>query len=204
MVETRLINRLHLLLNDHKKENQNCKHCILRYKKSSLVLNLFIGDLAQNFPRIFESTFAPLSSAWQFYTKEEPGLLITTTHSLTRRQNPSPNTIIHIPFMVITKDAGFFKNNLAIHCTENRSHLYDEINSSQRSFRETIVSKFKPARKANRDCLGVLDNHFWRYFMKLEDSFINNDEIIQPYEEEAEEEIPINKQPSLKASEKGN
>jgi len=185
-IGARLANRLQVLLKDHRKENQNCKHCILRYKKSSLILNVFIGDLAQRSKVIEQTPFKELLpiEEGELVVGEALGLLVTMRHSLTLRSNPAVSTVFHLPFFGLTKDVGFFKENIAIHCSENGLSMQRNasIINSEKVENETFISKFRPWVKADRHCLAQLDDNFWSYFRKLEES------LSQPVEREEEDE----------------
>lgn len=104
------------------------------------------------------------------YSKEEPGLLITSRHSLVKGQHPAQTTIFHLPFFVFTKDVGFFKNNMAIHCTENSPTLYLDDSILNKPLTGAVFSKFKPMIKAKKGALSHLDDNFWSYFKDLEES----------------------------------
>mmetsp|Transcript_7153 Transcript_7153/g.6428 ORF Transcript_7153/g.6428 Transcript_7153/m.6428 type:complete len:84 (-) Transcript_7153:1706-1957(-) len=81
-----LKNRLRTLLKDHKSTLKNCKHCILRHKKSLQIMNVFLGDLDQ-FPDIGSTTFAGLVREGGDEYQSIEGLRITVKQTLTKREN---------------------------------------------------------------------------------------------------------------------
>ena len=205
-----MANRLHTLLKDHKEGTKNCKHCILRYKKSSLIMNIFVGDLTKNMEVISDTTFAELASSSSNDLEKGLGLLVTIKHSLTRKENMYHNTILHLPFFVLTKDMGFFKDNIAIHCSEAMPVLVNPAENGPKVSKEAIISKFRPGFRAHKECLANLDEKFWHYFRELEAELSrpkkeagDQGEVIKEIDEEEEDdedenEKLINLLPSLK------
>lgn len=134
-------------------------------------MNVFIGGLLENLEGIVETNFAQLVSPFRDHPKEDAGFFITVRHSLSKAQSPVQANLFHLPFFVLTKDEGFFKKNIAIHCTENSTkvNLNMSMSGQSCSIARPIISSFKPSVKANKNCLSLLDDHFWVYFMSLEE-----------------------------------
>lgn len=102
----------------------------------------------------------------------EPGLLITVKHSLTSRPNAIRRTILHLSLIAITRDTGFFRDNLVVHCSEASPigpQTRDDM--EKRDDRGAVVSKFQPIVRAKKDFTDHLDDSFWGYFLRLERSF---------------------------------
>jgi len=157
-------------------------------------MNVFIGDLAQRYKVIEKTAFKDLVSIEEQQENaigEALGLLVTMRHSLTLRPNPAVSTIFHLPFFVLTKDVGFFKENIAIHSSENGLSMQRNasIINSEKLEDDMFISKFKPLAKAERGCLSQLDENFWRYFMKLEETLTKPVERVE--EEDIADDIPV-------------
>jgi len=170
-------------------------------------MNVFIGDLTKNIDVISGTAFTELVSSTSNDLEKGSGLLITIKHSLTRKQNSFHNTILHLPFMVLTKDMGFFKDNVTIHCSEALPVLVNPGAHGPKLLKEAIISKFRPGVRAKKNCLAMLDEKFWLYFRHLEYELsqpkgekVEIEEVLEEDEEDShdEEERLIDLLPTLK------
>ncbi len=170
-------------------------------------MNVFIGDLTKNTDVITDTAFTELVSSTSNDLERGSGLLVTIKHSLTRKQNSFHNTILHLPFMVLTKDIGFFKDNVTVHCSEALPILVNPQTHGPKLLKEAIISKFRPGVRAKKNCLAMLDEKFWSYFRHLEIELsqpkaekVDIEEVIEEDEEDEhdEEERLIDMLPALK------
>ncbi len=163
-----LINRFKSLRNDHRPSNKACKHCILRYKKSQFMLNVFIGKFDK-----YSMTSDELSPFYHLYgsslnNPHDDGLIFKVVHSIDKHQNRFSQTILHLPFLAITRDLGFFKDNIVVHCSDNQIPLKKSAHHTKFDYSENPIIKIKPLLKANDTFLEYLDDNFWKYFLNLE------------------------------------
>lgn len=173
-----LINRFKVLRNDHKESNKACKHCILRYKKSQTVLNLFFGDLGKYCSTLIATPFHNLYSVLEkdsLSKKMDQGLTISMCHSLSSSEEKVQQTLLYIPFLSLTRDRGFFKDNIIIHCTESSKP------TREGQGKDSIDFKIRPMIKATNQFMANLDEKFWRYFKDFE-KFYRNKEDKPKYE----------------------
>ncbi len=164
-------------LADLKKEHKpasakNCNHCVLIHKKSKIVLNLFIGDLAEYFNELENSPFANLYllNEKDLETKEDySGFSLTFNQSLNPAHINDPKMIFHLPFLSITRDTGFFKDNIIVHSAESQTHnFFNSFENPSFDPKQPLVSSFQPLMKANKDFILQLDGFFWNYFLSTE------------------------------------
>lgn len=162
-----------MLRNDHKESNKACKHCILRYKKSQTVLNLFFGDLGKYCSTLIATPFHNLYSVLEkdsLSKKMDQGLTISLCHSLSSSEEKVYQTLLYIPFLSLTRDQGFFKDNLIVHCTESSKP------SREGQGRDSIDFKIRPMIKVTNQFMANLDEKFWRYFKDFEKFYRNKDD----------------------------
>lgn len=71
--------------------------------------------------------------------------------------------------MSITRDQGFFKDNIVIHSTQGFPFGFG-------SNKECFIKSFKPCILASKDLIYYLDDVFYKYFKHLEKKFIYHSE----------------------------
>ena len=163
-----LIDKLRKLKEDHQEENKNCKHCILLHKKSKLLLNIFFGNIKDYIVKEndFFRDFTGTNNSF-IYNDEATGIIITNKHSMVRDGlEQEANNIVYLPFIAITRDVGFFKDNIIIHCAENP----EKVPMNQNSPADVTV-RLIPEIKSDIQGMNDFDQNFWKYFLKVERSF---------------------------------
>lgn len=133
-----LLEELNFLLRDHLKEGQekkNCKHCIIKFKKSSVIFNLIFGNFWDFFKDFHKTDFFLLERLIKkqmimIEPNDEYGIFIDFFSSQRLKKqiynnlNPDDNgdkkylVSLKWPFLLVTVDTGFFKNNMTIHCSK--------------------------------------------------------------------------------------
>jgi len=107
------------------------------------------------------------------YFKQTPsqGLIVQLVHSLDKPENRLVHTLIDLPFLSITRDQGFFKDNIMVHCTESRS-----VKPGGKMDEESIpMLKLKPLLKTIDQPIDYFDEKFWRYFKQFEKFMKSNE-----------------------------
>lgn len=160
------------LKGDHTKKGvKTCRHCILRYKKSKKILNIFIGDLNLVSGNFEQSTFAELYENWprMMLDQKKSGISFSIQHYVDRQASGVGDICGKITFLSITQDVGIFKNNIMVHMcpsfpenTEN-DNSQSNIHGNAQSFLE-----FYPTIPADNNFLMNLDDNFWKYFREQE------------------------------------
>ena len=142
--------KLHKIKEGHDASGKkSCRHCILRYKKSTKIVNFFIGDLTKVTERddtIAHTTFADLynSEENKDVTEENMGLSFKIINTIRKKKysgqsrNPvgyvmSDNQLVtdtlslRMPFLSITHDVGLFKDNLMVHMADKKPLTIAEL-----------------------------------------------------------------------------
>lgn len=164
-IEKILIDKLRALKEDHRSENSNCRHCILLHRKSLLSVNLLIGDVMKYFTK--EDALTKELSIFLAETEEITGVNISIKHSMTQKiVDEEVKCILYLPFLSVTKDVGYFKNNMVVHCSKNPSYYPTNKNLSRK-----VLIRVLPKLKSDLEYLKDLDQNFWRYFLKSEATF---------------------------------
>ena len=162
-----LLEELNFLLRDHIKEGdnkKNCKHCIIKFKKSSVIFNLIFGNFWNYFQDFHKTDFFLLERLIKKQMKPEDdyGIFIEFSSSqrlktqVYHRLGPDDNAdkkyvvSLNWPFLLVTIDTGFFKNNMTIHCsrattTRSKKKPSEEEESKSPKLRESNLSS--PERK---------------------------------------------------------
>lgn len=171
-----LLEELNFLLRDHLKEGEkkkNCKHCIIKFKKSSVIFNLIFGNFSNYFKDFYKTDFFLLEKLFKSSTSKQNnhGILIEFTSSqrlktqiykdLPTNDNKNKKYVVSLnwPLLLVTIDKGFFKNNMTIHCSkaitiktkiseeekeEEEENKEEKVNSPQRkNFFSSIISPEK-------------------------------------------------------------
>lgn len=122
------------------------------------------------------------------------GFKLTVKHSLTLKDQGETETLFSLPFLSITRDIGFFKENVIIHCTESNSAL-EEKKSTRNLFglKSNEILMLLPLTQARRDFIKELDDNFWRYFLSTEKEITSKNSIL----EESDVEISLDAQSSF-------
>lgn len=197
-----LLEELNFLLRDHVKENdkkKNCKHCIIKFKKSSVIFNLIFGDFSTFFKDFHKTDFYLLERIIKNNTikSEKCGIFIDFFSSqrlstqiykdLPDKDNSSKNYVVslHWPLLLVTVDTGFFKNNMTIHCSrtitaktktssykKEKNHKYDM--SPHCNSNENLLSSEKKNAFSNK-------RGFSEHILQKED---NSDSLWENYQEE--------------------
>ncbi|CAK91760.1 unnamed protein product (macronuclear) [Paramecium tetraurelia] len=135
-----------VLQNDHKKQKKDCKHCILRFRKSLSLSNIIFGSI----PRIqndinlfslfeFENQMIYLRTQMkkieeQQISKKHSQVTFVETHtnsgiSISFKSTPKTSksvcyvTVFEMPLFIITHDKGYFKDTIAIHCQKSKNDV---------------------------------------------------------------------------------
>ncbi|CAD8200188.1 unnamed protein product [Paramecium octaurelia] len=129
---------LQLLLNDHKKQLKDCKHCIIKYRKSLYLKNIVFGPVPKinneiNLFTLFEyenklilrrqqerkmkdsSNEKSFSQQLKENTKVD-GIRIQFASTPKSTKSTCYITVVEMPLFIITHDKGYFKDTVAIHC----------------------------------------------------------------------------------------
>ena len=177
-----MCDKLEALQREHKPDKtKNCNHCVFLYKKSQSITNVFIGNLADYYQGIEMSPFANLYLLEKDIDNdsEDSGLQITFKHSLTRNgyaAGSKKSTLLHFDLFTMTRDLGFFRDNMVVHCTEAGMTNIDKNTSFQNLEEDhAVFSKFQPIVKVRKDFGTYLDDNFWSYFLSLEERFHTKD-----------------------------
>ncbi|CAD8117933.1 unnamed protein product [Paramecium sonneborni] len=124
---------LQLLLNEHKKQKKDCKHCIIKYRKSIYLSNIIFGVMPKmnndiNLFTLFEienklidqkkikDRFKSLQQQQLKEKKRIDGIRIQFSSTPKSRNSICYITLIEMPLFIITHDKGYFKDTIAIHC----------------------------------------------------------------------------------------
>jgi hypothetical protein len=154
------VEELKFLMKDHYKPEApgNCKHCLIKFKKSTNITNLFIGDFFQFLPKDKFTEFELLHHfmihlGFNFATIDNIGVLVRVQASKNLIIDESRINYIEMrmPAVIVTSDTGYFKNNLTVHV----SNTVDEI-------RQPIA---KPARNHIRMRSSVSHRHRKTFIM---------------------------------------
>ena len=134
ILENLLISKLNFLKKEHQIGARICKHCVLYHKKTKILINIFLGSLEQ-YCNDRNSPFQDLRAlnCTIINYNGDLGFKLTVKHSMTLKDQGETETLFALPFLSITKDIGFFKENIIVHCTENDS-TFDEKKSSRNLF----------------------------------------------------------------------
>lgn len=120
---------------------------------------------------------------------ESPGLAIAIDHFLTPKPASQLRTVLYIPFIAVSKDVGYFKDNTVVHSTESFplgpkvGYTDDKPVDNQ-----AILSAFRPLIKAEKGVIGELDDNLWKYFRALEKKL-----AAKPEQNGKISEIPLSK-----------
>ena len=161
-----LLEELNFLLRDHLKEGdakKNCKHCIIKFKKSSVIFNLIFGDFSDYFKDFHKTDFFLLEKLIkkQMDKNSNYGIYIDffscqrlksqIYNDLHPEDNESKEYVVSLnwPFLLVTVDTGFFKNNMTIHCSravtskKKRRKTTEEDHKSQGNYDSNLSSPEK-------------------------------------------------------------
>lgn len=148
-------------------------------------MNIFIGNIYKYYREDEESPFETLIGLNPINLNNEPqGFLITAKHSMTLGTYDKTQAIFYLPFLSITKDMGFFKDNTIIHCTESFSTCDGKkLGVNELGTQESVIFKLKPLTEARKDFLKKLDEDFWKYFLSVEQNIMpsnsfNNSTVV--------------------------
>lgn len=155
-----LLEELNFLLRDHLKEDEtkkNCKHCIIKFKKSSVIFNLIFGNFPTFFKDFHKTDFFLLEKLMKKNQSEDKnfGIFIDFFSSqrmktkvyeaLQIEDNKDKNYVVSLnwPLLLVTIDTGFFKNNMTIHCSRSitlKKQRKDNINNEERKIPLNIIN----------------------------------------------------------------
>ena len=126
-----LLDELNFLLKDHTSNSKkNCKHCLIKFKKSHSIFNLVVGDFINAFSQYNKTDFVLMKMLM-----ENPNYDIRSTNSdgITIRvknffkkaeqlkhklhQQKHHYVELKIAIFLLTIDSGFFKQNIMAHCS---------------------------------------------------------------------------------------
>ncbi|CAD8184925.1 unnamed protein product [Paramecium pentaurelia] len=121
---------LDTLFHDHKEQSSDCKHCILKYRKTIKLLNILFGsiDNMNNSASIaswfhilnYESLKFGKPFKEDVLHKKGQGLKITFQSTPKGTNHGYYKSIIAFPILLITRDIGYFKDNLMIHSSASK------------------------------------------------------------------------------------
>jgi len=172
-----LLNRFKVLKRDHQSNSKVCKHCILVHKKSHSMLNVFVGHPGKS-DYLVGTPFENLSETSLFFKQPvSQGLIIRLVHSLDRPEHKLVQPLIDLPFFSITRDQGFFKDNLMVHCAETKN-----LRPGGKFIEDqAAIIKLKPLMKTIDGPIDYFDEKFWRYFKQFE-KFLKSNESEDSFE----------------------
>jgi len=131
------------------------------------MLNLFIGNLMKYSAESENSPFHHLYLSSLNSKQINDGLVIRIIHSLDKTENRFSQPILDLPFLALTRDQGFFKDNIVVQCTESRNIIKtSQMLNCQGN--DNAILHIKPLLKTSRDFIERLDKTFWSYFLDLE------------------------------------
>ncbi|CAD8044814.1 unnamed protein product [Paramecium primaurelia] len=121
---------LDTLFHDHKEQSSDCKHCILKYRKTVELTNILFGVISE----ISKSSDVPCwfhilhnecqklgnNSNLSVKRKKDQGIKITFQSTQKITNIGQYKSIIAFPILVITRDIGYFKDNIMIHCSASK------------------------------------------------------------------------------------
>ena len=193
---------LQILQSDHSNPSvKNCRHCLLRFKKSKSLLNLFIGELPSISGSYRDTIFIDLVQTQKLFALDDssdnlpkPGFTMKFQKSLKKTANHSGELIFYVSFLSFTKDVGYFKDNMTLHATKATfdssggspsSKKYDRKNSEEHLFQNNYsheTTYYKPAQieiqlklEAEKNFFLHLDDTYWRYFRSQEKKYFGGD-----------------------------
>lgn len=164
---------------------KNCRHCILRFKKSKLLLNLFVGELSSISDNINNTIFQDLVLVQKLFDEPDsplpsPGLTISVQKTIRKSNDYSGELRIHLPFLCFTKDIGYFKDHMTLHATNATISQHEGDLLSTKTHRdrpETVtmtneeIPRPKPGQievlfklETEQNFFGHIDEGYWRYF----------------------------------------
>lgn len=155
-----LLEELNFLLRDHLKDGdkkKNCKHCIIKFKKSSVIFNLIFGNFSNYFKDFYKTDFFLLEKLIKLTTSKQinHGIFIEFSSSqrlktqiykdLPTSDNKNKNYVVSLnwPLLLVTIDKGFFKNNMTIHCSKAitiKTKLFEEEKKEEENKEEINIS----------------------------------------------------------------
>lgn len=181
LLENMLINKLNELKQEHQIGARICKHCVLYYRKSKVLTNIFMGSFEEycndvNYP--FQDLKALNCTIINY--NGTLGFKLTVKHSLTFKSQGETETLFSLPFLSITKDVGFFKENIIVHCAESHSTL-EEKKSSRNLFapKNNEIIVLKPLKQVKRNFIKELDDNFWRHFLHIEKEITSKNSLLE-------------------------
>ena len=172
--------RLQRLKKEHQPKQKHCQHCVLRYKKSRSITNIFIGDLGVVDDTFSQTTFADLYD-YEMNTELEhynSGFSLTIQNIKDNAPHPIGEISWKVPFLSVTQDIGVFKKNLMVHiCPSPTPDIdFEKLNKSGEILVELSASVRKkrnvfelvPSISADENFVKYLDDNFWKYFRAQE------------------------------------
>ncbi|CAK75254.1 unnamed protein product (macronuclear) [Paramecium tetraurelia] len=144
---------LDTLFHDHKEQSSDCKHCILKYRKTVELTNILFGVISE----ITKSADVPCwfhilhnecqklgnSSNLSVRHKKEQGIKITFQSTQKASNHGQYKSILAFPILVITRDIGYFKDNIMIHCSASKFKESGISTSKSRFDQENEINQFE-------------------------------------------------------------
>lgn len=174
---------------------KSCRHCILRFKKSKLITNIFVGDLSTVSEEFRNTLFCELVMTKNLYCHERDintssGLTISMQKTIKRMKNHSGELKINLPFLCFTRDEGYFKDNITVHAVKAVISQEDSESPNLQSPESSLPKKdpagkayfaftsdtfYKPAKidilfkhEIDQNLYSIIDESFWKYFRSQE------------------------------------
>ncbi|CAD8061056.1 unnamed protein product [Paramecium sonneborni] len=148
-----LKSELDTLFQNHKDQSSDCKHCILKYRKTVELTNILFGVIQE----ITKSADVPCwfhilhnecqklgnNQNLQNKPKKDQGIKITFQSTQKVANHGQYKSILAFPILVITRDIGYFKNNIMIHCSASKFKENGISFSRQRLDQDSEINQFE-------------------------------------------------------------
>ncbi|CAD8125695.1 unnamed protein product [Paramecium sonneborni] len=160
-----------MLQKDHKKQKRDCKHCILRFRKSLYLTNIIFGSIPKiqndiNLFSLFEFENEMIYIRTQQKKIEEQKISKIIKSQVTFVENHKNSgisiqfkstpktsksicyiTIFEMPLFIITHDKGYFKDTIAIHCKKTPTQPeMSQSNKLEMPGKPPVIEKYKSVK----------------------------------------------------------
>ena len=137
-------------------------------------LNIFIGNIEKYIELRDKDRITYI------YTEDDVFTVSFNKTSISKKENLT--TTLKIPFISVTRDIGFFKDNITIHCSES-SDISENSNSlihfsheeKKIADKDTYIN-FIPSFDVAFEDIENLDESYWRYFREEEKRILKGDD----------------------------
>lgn len=116
------IGKEHLEKDESEKGSKICRHCIFKYRKSSSIMQIMIGD-NKRFDDIIQS-FEEAKNDHSLVKSKRSGIVFKFPVNIDSSDHP---VTIEIPFLMIENEKGLFKNTVAVFVDNIQSLRKDKL-----------------------------------------------------------------------------